>query len=131
MKILKVSGKVLLFGAGLVIVLLVFSVIYHNYQLRTEAEEYPPPGELVEVNDNKMHVYSEGYGDITFVFLPGGGSFIPTIDFKPLWVGLTENYRIAVVERAGYGWSETSSEPRDIDTMLRETIRALELSGGR
>ena len=62
-------------------------------------------------------------------FMPGGGSFIPTIDFKPLWMRMAENYRIAVVERAGYGWSEATSSPRDVDTMLEETRKALELSG--
>ena len=87
-------GKLLLFGGGLVVVFLLFSALYHNYQLKNKTEEYPPPGELVEVNNNEMHVYSEGQGDITLVFLPGAGSFIPTIDFKPLWKRMTADYSV-------------------------------------
>jgi len=42
---------------------------------------------------------------------------------------MSDEYRIVVVEKAGYGWSETSSSSRDIDTMLEETRKALNLSG--
>lgn len=42
---------------------------------------------------------------------------------------MIDKYRIAVVEKSGYSWSETSNSPRDIDTMLEETRKALELSG--
>ena len=129
MEILKIFGRVVLFGGGLVVVLLLLSTLYHTYQLRNEAKEYPPPGKSVQVNNNKMHVFTEGQGDITLVFMSGSGTSNPTIDFKPLWMRMTDNYRIAVVEKAGYGWSETSSSSRDIDTILQETRKALNLSG--
>ena len=72
MKILKIFKKVVLIGGGLVVVFLVFSALNHEYQLRNEAEEYPPPGELVEVNNNEMHVYSDGQGDVTLIFYAWG-----------------------------------------------------------
>jgi len=129
MKILKILGKIVLISGGIIIVLLVLSALHHKHKIRNEAKKYPPPGELVEVNKNKIHIYCEGQGDITLVFMSGFGTSSPTIDFKPLWRKMTDGYRIAVVEKAGYGWSETSSGPRDIDTMLEETRKALELSG--
>lgn len=129
MNILKIFGKVVLFGGGLVVVLLALSTLYHTNQLRNEAKKYPPPGKLVQINNNKMHVFTEGQGDVTLVFMSGSGTSNPTIDFKPLWMRMTDDYRIAVVEKAGYGWSETSSSSRDIDTMLEETRKALKLSG--
>ncbi len=42
---------------------------------------------------------------------------------------MLDEYRIAVVERSGYGWSDPSSSSRDLDTILEETRTALELSG--
>ncbi len=84
---------------------------------------------MVEVDNKKMHVYAEGEGDITLVFMAGHGTSNPTLDFKPLWMRMIDKYRIAVVEKSGYGWSETSNSPRDIDTILEETRKALELSG--
>ena len=129
MKILKIFVKIILFGGGLVVLLLLSSFIYNKYQIRSEAKEYSPPGELVQINNNQMHVYSEGKGNRTLVFMAGHGTSCPTIDFKPLWMRMSEEYRIVVVEKAGYGWSETSSSSRDIDTMLEETRKALNLSG--
>lgn len=129
MKIIKLLGKILLWGAGLSVLLLLISTLYHNFQLRNEANEYSPPGNVVQVNNKDMHVYTAGEGDLTLVFMAGSGTSSPTIDFKPLWMRMTDKYRIAVVEKAGYGWSETSDSPRDIDTMLIETKKALELSG--
>lgn len=129
MKILKIFRKIILFGAGIIVVLLVFTALYHNYKLMNEAKEYPAPGELVEINNKKMHVYSEGQGNITLVFMSGSGTSNPTIDFKPLWMRMTDDYRIAVVEKPGYGWSETSSSSRDIEIILEETRKALNLSG--
>jgi len=86
----------------------------------------PAPGKMVNVNGREMHVYSEGEGKHTFVFLSGGGTRYPTTDFKPLWSLLAEDNRIVVVEKAGYGWSDISDNaPRDMDTLLEETREAL------
>jgi pimeloyl-ACP methyl ester carboxylesterase len=111
-----------------VIVVFVFTINHHN-KLRKEAIEYPPPGTIIELNDNKLHVYIEGEGDITHVFMAGHGTSNPTLDFKPVWMRMIDEYRIAVIEKSGYGWSETSNSPRDIDTTLEETRKVLELAG--
>src|SRR6056297_1306842 len=126
---MKIIGNILLISCGLLILLLVLSTIYHMYQIRSEAKEYPPPGNLVEINNNEIHVYTQGQGDNTLVFLAGSGTSCPTIDFKPLWDKLTDEYKIVVVEKSGYGWSETSSSSRNIDTILTETRKGLQLSG--
>jgi len=115
--------------AGLLLLCLIFATINHNYRLHKEKKQFPPPGKMVKVNGHKLHVYSKGKGTATLVFLPGHGTSSPTVDFKPLWHRLLNNYRIAVVERPGYGWSEGSKSPRDVDTMLEETRNALHLAG--
>lgn len=107
------------------------SYLEHRQLVEQEKQDYPAPGTLVEVNDrgDKLHVYAEGDGDETLVFMAGHGTASPVYDFKVLYDKLTEDYRIAVVERAGYGWSDITSSPRDIDTVLAETRTALQLAG--
>jgi len=129
MKILKTLGIVVLVIIAVIALLLIASLVNHTNQLRKEAKKYPPPGTIVEVNGKKLHVYVEGDGEPTLVFMAGHGTSNPTLDFKPLWMRLVDDYRVAVVEKSGYGWSETSNNPRDIDTILEETRRSLELSG--
>jgi pimeloyl-ACP methyl ester carboxylesterase len=87
----------------------------------------PCPGKLVMVNGHQMHVFSEGQGKEAFVFLSGGGTRWPTEDFKPLWSLLSDRYRIVVVEKSGYGWSEAAQTPRDLDIILEESREALRL----
>lgn len=87
------------------------------------------PGILVTVNNHKMHIYKEGEGTDTIVLMAGGGTCCPTIDFKPLWKLLCDKFTIVVIEKAGYGWSETAEISRDIDTILDETRTALRLAG--
>ena len=86
------------------------------------------PGNLVDVNGHKMHVFCVGQGKHTYVFLSGHGTSCPTINFKPLWSILSSENVIAIVERAGYGWSEVTNTSRDLDTVLEETRKALKLS---
>lgn len=88
-----------------------------------------PLGKIVEVNGHNMSVYTEGEGDKTLVFLSGGGTCSPILDFKSLYSLLSNEYKIAVVEKFGYGFSDVVDEQRDIDTMLSETRMALEKAG--
>ncbi|UMZ74067.1 alpha/beta fold hydrolase [Natranaerofaba carboxydovora] len=107
------------------------SYFEHRELVTQEKKEYPAPGTLVDVNDDgdQLHVYSEGDGEVTLVFMSGLGTSSPVYDFKVLYDKLSDDYRIAVVERAGYGWSDITSSSRDIDTVLEQTRTALQLSG--
>lgn len=48
-------------------------------------ELFVPNGQMVEVNGYNMHVYVEGEGDTTLVFMSGGGTYSPVLDFKSLY----------------------------------------------
>ena len=114
---------------GILILMIGISFINHKIQLSREAEIFKFNGELVEVNGHGIHVYSEGEGSDTLVFLSGGGTCSPVLDFKSLYTLLSKEYQIAVVEKAGYGFSEVSDVSRDIDTILEETRTALSKAG--
>lgn len=129
MKILADFAIILLVIVIMAAFLLFAAAINHKNKLTKESIKYPPPGKMIRVNNHRVHVYGVGQGNIPLVFLAGHGTCCPIIDFKPLWMRLKNDYKIVIVERAGYGWSETSNNPRDIDTLLAETRKALELSG--
>lgn len=127
-KILKFMGIII----GLAIIFITISYINHRIQLSKEDELFVPNGEMVEVNGHRAHVYTEGQGDMTLVFMSGGGTCSPILDFKSLYSLLIDKYRIVVVEKAGYGFSDVVDIDRDIDNVLSETRQALlkaEISG--
>lgn len=120
-KILKLIGIIIV----IVIIFMIISYINHRINLSKEDELFVPNGEMVEVNGHRIHVYTEGKGDITLVFMSGGGTSSPTLDFKSLFSLLSDDYRIVVVEKAGYGFSDVVDIDRDIDNVLSETREAL------
>lgn len=122
--------KWLLVGlVGLLLLLIIGSTINHRLRIPREEDAYPPPGQLVAVNGHRLHVYAEGTGDPTLVFLAGSGTTAPALDFKGLYRLLSDDYRAVVVERAGYGWSEDGGTSRDIEAVLNETRQALASAG--
>ena len=122
MKILKKSALVLL---SFLILFLVGTFIFHRISLEKEQASLIPMGKTVLVNGHKINVYVEGDGPETIVFLSGAGIASPILDFKNLTDSLSKNYKIVVVERAGYGYSEDSNQSRDVMEVLSETRQAL------
>lgn len=124
-KVLNKTLKVILIIVIIIVLFVVVSFVRHKICSSNEKDLLTPLGELVEVNGNNMSVYTEGNGDKTLVFMSGGGTCSPILDFKSLYSLLNNEYKIAVVEKFGYGFSDVVDEARDIDTMLSETRMAL------
>ena len=122
---MHVFMKRLLFLMGAVLVLLLASFIYHRLALQREKASLNPMGQMVSVNGHEMSVFVKGNGTQTLVFLSGAGTASPILDFKDLYDGLSKQYKIVVVERAGYGYSEDTSKSRDVSEVLSETRQAL------
>ena len=122
---MHVFMKRLLFLMGAVLVLLLASFIYHRLALQREKASLNPMGQMVSVNGHDMSVFVKGNGPQTLVFLSGAGTASPILDFKDLYDGLSKQYKIVVVERAGYGYSEDTSKSRDVSEVLSETRQAL------
>jgi len=122
---MHVFMKRLLFLLGAVLVLLLASFIYHRLALQREKASLNPMGQMVSVNGHDMSVFVKGNGPQTLVFLSGAGTASPILDFKDLYDGLSKQYKIVVVERAGYGYSEDTSKSRDVSEVLSETRQAL------
>lgn len=124
-KVLNKTLKVVLIIIAIIVLFVVVSFVRHKICSSNEKDLLTPLGELVEVNGNNMSVYTEGNGDKTLVFMSGGGTCSPILDFKSLYSLLSNEYKIAVVEKFGYGFSDVVDESRDIDTILSETRMAL------
>lgn len=129
-KALKILGIILLTLLCALILFLIAVFIYHRVMLKKEAPLIAEPlGEMITVDDGQMCVYTAGSGTHTIVFMSGYGTPSPILDFLPLYSRLTDDFRIAVVEKFGYGFSDETDTPRDVDTMLRQTREALAGAG--
>ena len=129
---MKKLKKYCLAFLGFILLFLVATFIFHRISLEKEQASLTPTGKTVLVNGHKINVYVEGDGPETIVFLSGAGIASPILDFKNLLDPLSKKFKVVVVERAGYGFSEDSNQSRDVMTVLSETRQALsqaEVSG--
>ena len=117
---------------GFLLLFLGATFVFHQFSLRNESKLLTPIGKQVTVNGHRMNVSVKGEGSETIVFLSGAGIASPILDFKNLSDSLSKKYKVVVVERAGYGFSEDSDRSRDVMEVLSETRQALsqaEVSG--
>ena len=108
-----------------ILLFLVGTFIFHRISLEKEHASLTPMGKTVLVNGHKINVYVQGEGSETIVFLSGAGIASPILDFKNLTDSLSKKYKVVIVERAGYGYSEDSNQSRDVMEVLSETRQAL------
>lgn len=100
--------------------------VYNKAALAKEAELLRRPlGQMVEVDGRKMCAHVQGEGARTLVFLSGSGTVSPILDFKSLYSLLSDDFRIVVIERFGYGFSDIVGTERSFDTILRQDREVL------
>lgn len=126
---MKKGIKITLIILGVVILLFLAIFINHQIRLKKEAKLLIPIGQLVEVDGHKMNIYIEGEGEQTIVFLSGGGTCSPVLDFKSLYSLLSDDYKVVVVEKFGYGFSDVVDKERDVASVLADTRAALAAAG--
>ena len=110
---------------GFLLLFLGATFVFHQFSLRNESKLLTPIGKQVTVHGHRMNVSVKGEGPETIVFLSGAGIASPILDFKNLSDSLSKKYKVVIVERAGYGFSEDSDRSRDVMGVLSETRQAL------
>lgn len=122
MKILK---KWSLGFLSFILLFLGATFIFHRISLEKEQASLTPVGQQVLVNGHQMNVYVQGEGPETIVVISGAGIASPILDFKEVSESLSKQYKLVIVERAGYGYSDDSNHSRDVMEVLSETRQAL------
>ena len=122
MKILK---KWFLGFLSFILLFLAATFIFHRISLEKEQASLTPMGQQVLIDGHQMNVYVEGSGPETIVVLSGAGIASPILDFKEVSESLSKRYKVVIVERAGYGYSDDSNHSRDVMEVLSETRQAL------
>jgi len=113
-KIFQTFYKIFLVLLILVVAILIAGAIAKNYL----ANKYPAPGQLVDMGGYQMHIYCTGQGSPTVMLEAGSG------DSSLIWAKvqpeIAEFTRVCSYDRAGLGWSDSSSYPRTANTMVEE-----------
>lgn len=82
-------------------------------------------GNTAIVGETEINVYTEGSGNPTIIFMAGSGVGCPTYEYKPIYRRMSSDYRIAVIEKAGYGLSSHAKTERTVENIVEESRAAL------
>lgn len=78
-------------------------------------------GRKVTVGGYGMAADIKGEGNSpTIILLPGWGSPSPVLEFLPLAEELAKTFRVVTIEPLGYGLSDRTRRPREMDGIVRE-----------
>ncbi|MBZ0301275.1 MAG: alpha/beta hydrolase, partial [Anaerolineae bacterium] len=113
---------------GIVLVtLIVLGVFYQTIATELDKGKYAPRGQLYTVNGHRMHLVCMGEGSSAVILQAGGVA-------ESLWWYRVQNQlaahtQVCAYDRAGLGWSEAATEPRDALTIVGELHNLLEQAG--
>ena len=96
---------------------------------RRDAERYPAPGRMVDVGGYRLHlqVMGDGSGGPTVVLEAGLDSF--STNWYWVQTALASSMRVVAYDRAGLGWSDDGSTPRDAHHSAADLHTALQRAG--
>jgi pimeloyl-ACP methyl ester carboxylesterase len=82
------------------------------------AKQYPAPDQLVDVGGYKMHINCTGQGSPTVILEAGSMEF--SVNWAKVQPEVARFTRVCSYDRAGFGWSESSPQPRTANAMVKE-----------
>jgi pimeloyl-ACP methyl ester carboxylesterase len=77
------------------------------------AAGYPPPGQLINIGDRRLHVHCSGHGTPTVILVAGGGAF--SIDWTLVQPRIARITRVCSYDRAGLGWSDSGPAEETVE----------------
>lgn len=113
---------------GILIVILGVGAIYQALATSCDRKRFLLPGKVVQINDKNWHYQIMGEGHPTVIVESGAGG--THLDWQLVQPEVAKFTRILTYDRAGYGWSDSSLEPRTAEQVvgeLRQLLREVEL----
>ncbi len=124
------TGRVALSFFVLLVVANLAGYVYQVVASRNDLARYPAPGEYVEVNGTRMHLYCMGEGSPTVILESGAGS--SCIDWSLVQPEVARYARVCSYDRPGFGWSEAvrgSLTREQVAAQLHDLLQAAEIPG--
>ena len=112
---------------GTVLALATVGAVYQIVGMVLDRQQYPPPGQMVDIGGQRLHLYCLGTGSPTVILeaaAPGWSLYWSTVQPQ-----LARTTRVCAYDRAGLGWSDRGPLPRTGQRMAKELHRLLERAG--
>jgi pimeloyl-ACP methyl ester carboxylesterase len=105
-------------SVALVLLILASGAVYQFIGLRRTERTYVPPGTMVNVERERLHVVSAGTGTPAVLFEAGVAA--SSLSWARVMPDIATFTRACAYDRAGLGWSDPARSPRTVSGMLAE-----------
>ncbi len=129
-KLKTILRRVFQTAGVIIIVAILLGGIGRVYQSAAEAkdqQQYPSPGQMVDMDGYRLHLYCTGQGSPTVILESGLAG--PALEWALVQQKLEKTTRVCSYDRAGLGWSEAGPTVRTSQEMVNE-LHALLGNGG-
>jgi pimeloyl-ACP methyl ester carboxylesterase len=91
------------------------------------AQEYVPPGKLIDIGGRKLHLYCTGTGSPIVILMAGGGAF--SIDWALVQPKVAQNTRVCSYDRSGLAWSDRGPKDETVEQTVSDLHILLKNAG--
>jgi pimeloyl-ACP methyl ester carboxylesterase len=126
-KLLKKAGRIaacVFAGSG---ALLALGAIFEAVASASDSVNYPPPGQLVNVNGHGIHIHCAGEGSPTVIMEAGGGD--SSMSWSEVQSEVSNFTRVCSYDRLGLAWSDDTNSNRTSKAAADE-LRSLLVAAG-
>ena len=92
-------------------IVLISGIIYQTAASEADQRNYPPPGNLVNVDGYKMHIYCMGEGSPAVIL--DSANMGTVSNWAWIQPEIAKTNRVCAYDRADSGWSDVSPQPND------------------
>src|SRR6185436_18457327 len=82
------------------------------------ADQYPPPGRMIDVGGRKLHLNCTGKGSPTVVLVAGGAAF--SIDWALVQPRISVITRVCSFDRGGLAWSDSGPADETVEQTISD-----------
>ena len=112
------SGRVLLFPVIAMLVLASLAGGYETVRGAVSAGDHPAQGQLIDVGGHRLYLNCTGSGAPTVVLEPAAGH--TSSELALIAPAVARDTRVCVYDRAGRGWSDSTSTPQGADQIATD-----------
>ena len=117
-----------MFSAAVIVFALAAGATYQAVGTRRSRLRYAPPGRLIDVAGETLHVVCAGRGNRPVLFEAGIGA--SSLSWTTVMREAAHFTSVCAYDRAGLGWSEPARSPRTVERMLGELRGVLTATAG-
>ena len=124
-----ISGIII--GAVIIALALIVAAIWAlgSRAKKRIADQYPPPGQMVDVGGFRMHIHCQGDPAAGPAVVMDAGNGEPAMAWAAVLPEVAQFARACAFDRAGLGWSESSPNPRTLANYIEEQRTLLARAG--